>query len=105
MPAFVVLDRLVAEVEREQEVVGVSEDARAAELAQQLDAFLRLRAALGDVTERDDQVDVVAFDVGKRSAERDGVAVHVGEERDPHSAELTGTPYAASSSTSSASGT
>jgi hypothetical protein len=34
----------------------------------------------------------VTLDIGKRGAESDGVPVHVGEEGDPHSAELTDTP-------------
>jgi hypothetical protein len=34
----------------------------------------------------------VALDVGERRAERNGVPMHVGEEGDPHSAELTDTP-------------
>jgi hypothetical protein len=69
-----------------------AEDARATELAQQLDALLGLWSALSDVAERDDQVDVVTRDVGERSTERGGVPVHVGEEGDAHSAELTDTP-------------
>ena len=105
MPALVVFHGLCTEIERDEVVVGVPVDARAAELAQQVDTFPRLRPALGDVAERDDQVDVVSLDVGERCAERDGIPVHVGEEGDPHSAELTDTPYTASSSASSASGT
>jgi len=80
------------DLERDEKVVGVPEDARATELAQQIDALPGLRPALGDVAQRDDQVDVVTFDVGERGAESDGVRVHVGEEGDPHSAELTDTP-------------
>jgi hypothetical protein len=34
----------------------------------------------------------VSLDVGERRAKRDGIPVHVGEEGDPHSAELTDTP-------------
>ena len=92
MPALPVLHRLRPELEREEKVVGVAEDAGAIELTQQVDALLRLRPALRDVAERDDQVNVVALDVGERSAKRNGVPVHVGEEGDPHSAELTDTP-------------
>jgi hypothetical protein len=51
-----------------------------------------LRSSLGDVAQRDDQVDVVTFDISECGAESDGVPVHVGEEGDPHSAELTDTP-------------
>jgi hypothetical protein len=92
LPALLVFHGLRPEIEREEKVVGVAEDARATELAQQVDALLRLRPALGDVAERDDQVNVAAFDVGERSAECNCVPVHVGEEGDPHSAELTDTP-------------
>ena len=90
--ALFVFHRLRPEIEREEKIVGVSEDAGAAELAQQVDALLRLRPALRNVAERDDQVDVVALDVGERRAERNGVPVHVGEEGDSHFAELTDTP-------------
>ena len=89
---LLVFHRVGAEIEGEEKVVGVAEDTRATEPAQQVDALLRLRTALGDVAERDDQVDVVARDVGERSAERNCIPVHVGEEGDSHSAELTDTP-------------
>ena len=92
MSALFVFHRLRPEIEREEKVVGVAEDAGATELAQQVDALLRLRPALGDVAERDDQVNVVALDVGERRTESNGVPVHVGDEGDPHSAELTDTP-------------
>lgn len=92
-------------IECEQKLVRVPGDTRTIELAQQVDAFLRLRAALGDVAERDDQVDVVPLDVGERCAERNGVSVHVREESGAHSAELTDTPYVASSCAKGASGT
>ena len=92
LSALFVFHRLRPEVEREEKVVGVAEDARATELAQQVDALSRLRPTLGDVAQRDDQVDVVTLDVGECGAESDGVPVHVGEEGDPHSAELTDTP-------------
>ena len=105
LSALVVFHGVCSEIERNEEVVGVPVDARAAELAQQVDAFPRLRPALGDVAERDDQVDVVSLDIRERCAESDGVSVHVGEKGDPHPAELTDTPYTASSSASSASGT
>jgi hypothetical protein len=77
-----------AEVERKQELVRVPEDARTAELLQQRDALARLRPSLRDVAQRDDQVGLSTLQVGKCSAERDGVAVHVGEEGDAHTGTL-----------------
>ena len=88
--AFLVLDRLGAEVERDQEVVGVAEHARAAELTQELDALERLGPTLRDVAERDDQVGPAILQIGECCAERNRVSVHVGEEGNPHSAELMG---------------
>src|ERR671936_612782 len=75
---------LVAEVERNEEVVGVAVDARTAELAQEVDALDRLRAALRDVAERDDQVGLEPLQVAERRAKCDGVAVHVRDEGDAH---------------------
>lgn len=91
---ILVLDRLRlrAELESQQEVVRVAEDARARELADQVDALGRLRPALCDVAERDDQVRLPSLEIGERRSERDRVAVHVGEQGDPHWAELTGMP-------------
>ena len=89
--AFLVLDRLGAEVESDQEVVGVAEHARAVELAQELDALERLGPTLRDVAERDDQVRPAILQIGECCAERNRVSVHVGEEGNPHSAELMGT--------------
>ncbi len=83
---------LGAEVERKHELVRVPEDAGAVELPQELDALDRLRAALGDVPERDDQIRLDTLDVRERRAKGDGVAVHVGEESDAHAADTTGTP-------------
>ena len=85
-------DLLLTKVQGDEEVVGVAVDAGTPELAQEIDAFERLRSALGDVAERDDQVGLVTLQVGERSAEADRVAVHVGDECDPHSPDSTGTP-------------
>ena len=90
--SLLVLDRLVAEIEGQEEIVRVPEDARAVELAQQLDAFERLRPALRDVAQADDQVDVMLLQIGERRTEGDRIAVHVGKECDSHPGELTGTP-------------
>ena len=90
--SLLVLDRLVAEIEGQDEVVRVPEDARAVELAQQLDAFERLRPSLRDVTQADDQVDVALLQIGERRTEGDCIAVHVRKECDSHPGELTGTP-------------
>lgn len=89
---FLILDRLGAEVERDQEVVGVAEHTLTAELTQELDALERLRAALRDVAEGDDQVGPAILQVGERGAECDRVSVHVGEKGNPHSGELMDTP-------------
>ena len=83
---------LAPEVEGDEEVVGIAVDARAVELAQKVDALERLRAALGDVAERDDQVGPLTLQIVEDGAKRNGVAVHVGDKRDPHSAELMSTP-------------
>ena len=90
--SLLVLHRLVAEIEGEEEVVRVPEDARAAELAQQLDALARLRPALRNVAQADDQVDIALLQIGERCTEGDRIAVHVGKECDSHPGELTGTP-------------
>ena len=90
--SLLVLDRLVAEVEGQEEVVRVPEHAWAVELTQQLDALERLRPALRDIAEGNDQVDVVLLQIGESRPEGDCIAVHVGEKRDSHSTELTGTP-------------
>jgi len=90
--SLLVLDRLVAEIEGQKEVVRVPEDAGALELAQQLDAFERLRTTLRDVAQADDQVDVVLLQIGERRTKGDCIAVHVGKECDSHPGELTGTP-------------
>lgn len=80
---------LVAELERDEKVVGVAVDAGAAELLQQLDALTRLRSSLRDVTECDDQVGLAALlQVGKCGTEGNGIAVHVGEEGDAHTGTL-----------------
>jgi len=81
-------DRLLPEVELDEEVVRVPVHARAAEVLQQLHALAGLRASLGDVAERDDQVRLVGLQLGERGAEGDGVAVHVGEEGDAHTGTL-----------------
>jgi len=83
-----VLGLLRAEVEREQELVGVPEDARALELLQQLDALARLRTALRDVAERDDQIRFAPLQIRERGAECDGVPVHVREESGSHTGTL-----------------
>jgi hypothetical protein len=83
-----VLGLLRAEIEREQELVGVPEDARALELLQQFDALARLRAALCDVAERDDQIRLAPLEIRERSTECDGVPVHVREEGDSHTGTL-----------------
>ena len=84
--------RFDAEVESNQEVIRIAVDARATELLQQLDALPRLRAALRDVAERDDQIRLTGLQIGERSAEGDRVAVHVRDECDSHSEQLMGTP-------------
>ncbi len=89
--SLLILDRLIAEIEGQEEVVRVPEDARAVELAQQLDAFERLRPALRDVAQAHDQVDVALLQIGERRTEGDCIAVHVGKECDSHPGELTGT--------------
>ena len=91
-PTLVLADRLGGDVQREQELVGVPEDAAARQLLQQLDALDRLRPALGDVAERDDQVGLYTLDVRERGAERDSVSVHVREKGHSHPAETTVTP-------------
>ena len=83
-----VLGLLRAEIEREQELVGVPEDARALELLQQLDALARLRPALCDVAERDDQIRLALLQIRERSTECDGVPMHVREEGDSHTGTL-----------------
>jgi hypothetical protein len=93
---FLILDRLGAEIECEKKVLRVSTDTRTAELTQELDALTRLRPALRDIAEGDDQVGPAVLQVGECCAERDSVSVHVGDESDPHSAELMDTPYPAS---------
>lgn len=92
LDAILVVDRLRlrAEVEGQQEVIRVAEDARALELAQEVDALGRLRAALRDVAEGDDQARLPTLKVRKSGAERDRVAVHVRDEGDAHEGELTG---------------
>ena len=89
---LLVLDRLGTDVERQEEAVRVAEHARTVELAQELDALERLRSSLRDVAERDDQVRPAVLQIGERSPESDGVAVHVGEESDAHSAQLMAAP-------------
>ena len=78
----------VAELERNEKVIRVPVDARTSKLLQQRNAFARLRPALGDVAERDDQVGLDVLQVGQSGAEGDGVAVHVGEEGDAHTGTL-----------------
>ncbi len=102
---LLVLDGLRTEVEREQELVRVPEDARTLQLLEQLDALHGLRPTLGDVAQRDDQIDVLPLDIGERGTESDGVSVHVRDERDTHGSQLTETPYAESAGTSSGSRT
>ena len=77
--SLLVLDRLVAEIEGQEEVVRVPEDARAVELAQQVDTFERLRPALRDVAQADDQVDVVLLQ--SASAARKATALPCMSER------------------------
>ena len=89
--AFLVLDRLRAEIEGEEKVLRVSTDAWTAELTQELGALERLGPTLRDVAERDDQVGPAILQIGECCAERNRVSVHVGEEGNPHSAELMGT--------------
>lgn len=79
---------LVAEVEGDEDVVGVPVHARAAEILEELDALARLRTALCNVAERDDQVWLALLQVRECSAERDGVPVHVGDEGDAHTGTL-----------------
>jgi len=87
-----IVDGLRPKIERQEELVRVAEHARAVELAQQLDAFARLRTALRNVAEGDDQVWFAILQIGEGSTEREGVAVHVGEECDPHSGQLMAAP-------------
>lgn len=89
---LLVVDLLGAEIERDKKVVGVSAGALTTELTEKLHALTRLRSALGDVAQRDDQVDVLAFNVRERSSERNRIAVHIREEGGSHPAELMGTP-------------
>lgn len=78
-----------AEVERHENVIRIPVDARTPQLLQELDALARLRTTLRDVAERDDQVGPATFfQVGERCTERDGIAVHVGEEGDAHTGTL-----------------
>jgi hypothetical protein len=65
-------------------VVRVAHDCRTVELAQELEAFGRLRPALRVVAEADDAVDVLLAEVGEHRAERDAVAVDVREQGDAH---------------------
>jgi len=85
-PLFV-LDGLRAEVESEEELLGVPEHARTVQLSQQVDALERLGPALGDVPEGDDPIRGRPLDVVERRAKRDRVAVHVREEGDSHAAD------------------
>ena len=84
LATLLVLDRLGAEIERDEEVVGVAVHTRTTELAQDVDTLARLRPALCDIAERDDQVDIFAPDVLEDGAEGDGIAVHVRDEGDAH---------------------
>ena len=78
-----------AEVERNEDVIRVPVDARAAELLQELHALAWLRSALRDVAERDDQIGLATLlQIGERCPERDSVSVHVGEEGDAHTGTL-----------------
>jgi hypothetical protein len=49
----------------------------------ELEALDRLRPALRDVAQRDDRIGAAPGDVVERRAQADGVAVRVGDERDP----------------------
>ena len=80
-----------AKIEGEEKVLRVPSHTRTAELTQELDALERLRPALGNVAEGDDQVGPAILQVGERRAERDRVSVHVGEKGNSHSAELMNT--------------
>src|SRR5512132_111214 len=71
-------------IEGEEEMVGVAHHRRTVELAQELEAFGRLRAALCVVAEADDSVDVLLLEVGQHCAERDAVPVDVREQGDAH---------------------
>jgi hypothetical protein len=53
--------------------------------AQQIDRRCRQRPR-HDITANDDQVDVLAFELGEDGAQRDGIAVDVIHGRDPHAA-------------------
>ena len=88
-PLGLVLLRVRTQIEREEKVLGVPPDTRAPEFAQQLHALARLRSSLRDVPERDDQIGLAVLQIGERSPESDGVAVHVRDEGDAHSAQLT----------------
>jgi hypothetical protein len=68
----------------EQKVVAVAENRRISEGAQPVERLRGLRAALGDVAQADRGVDADAVDVCHGRRERDVVAVHVGDESDPH---------------------
>ena len=63
--------------------VPVAEDHRAAELADALEALVRLRPE-ADVAQADDAVDLVALEVGEDGVERKEVAVDVRDEADAH---------------------
>jgi hypothetical protein len=65
-------------------VVGIAHHGRTIELAQELEAFGRLRPALRVVAEADDPVDVMRGEIGKHRSECDTVPMHVGEQRDAH---------------------
>ncbi len=71
------VDLLVAEIERDEDVIRVAVDAGTGKLLQELDTFAGLWPALRDVPERDDQLRLVVLQVRKGGAERDGVSVHV----------------------------
>lgn len=79
---------LVAEVERDEDVIRVAVDAGTRQLLQQLDALARLRPSLRDVPEGDDQVGAAILQIREGGPECDGVAVHVGEEGDAHTGTL-----------------
>ena len=71
-------------IERQEELIGIAEDASPTELAEPVDGLDRLRTTLRDVPEANDLVEFVAHDLRDHRVEADGVAVQVGHERDAH---------------------
>src|SRR5215210_1755673 len=73
---------LMAEVERQEEVVRVAVDGGAAEVAEEFEALPRLRAALRMVAQTEDAVVLLSRKVVQHRAKGDAVSVDVREERD-----------------------